>query len=71
MASFSFNRAIDFDNSHVGSHYGLALAYVLLDKKDEAFEEYETVKSLKGDQFAKPLFEIIQNASGVEKKYNF
>ncbi len=46
--------SIGIDDSYVGAHYGLALAYVLLDKEDEAFEEYEAVKSLKGEQFAKP-----------------
>ncbi|MHC4123209.1 MAG: tetratricopeptide repeat protein [Planctomycetota bacterium] len=60
-ASLEFKDSIDFDDNHAGAHYGLALAYVLLDKKDEAFEEYEAVKSLKGEEMAKPLLEIINN----------
>ncbi|MHC4309095.1 MAG: tetratricopeptide repeat protein [Planctomycetota bacterium] len=44
-ASFAFKDAIDIDDSHAEAHYGLALAYVLLGKKDGAFEEYEAVKS--------------------------
>ena len=67
-ASLAFKKAIDIDDSHVESHYGLALAYVLLDKKDEAFEEYEAVKSLKGQQFAKPLFDIIQKDGNLKKQ---
>jgi tetratricopeptide (TPR) repeat protein len=67
-ASFAFKDSIEVDESHAEAHYGLALAYVLLDKKDEAFEEYEAVKSLKGEQFAKPLFDIIQSTGSIERK---
>jgi len=59
-ASLAFKKAVDIDDSHAGAHYGLALVYILFDKKDEAFEEYKAVKSLKGEQFAQPLFDIIQ-----------
>jgi len=67
-ASLAFKKAIDIDDSHAGAHYGLSLAYVLLDKQDEALEEYQAVTSLKGEQFAKPLFDIIQKASSIERK---
>jgi hypothetical protein len=62
-----FKDSIGIDNSHVESHYGLALTYVLLAQTDKAVEEYEAVKSLKGEQFAKPLFDIIHKDGKIYK----
>jgi tetratricopeptide (TPR) repeat protein len=67
-ASFAFRDAINIDDTHAGAHYGLALAYVLLNQKDKAIEEYEAVKALKGEEMAKPLFDIIYKESSLERQ---
>ena len=60
-ASLEFKDAIGIDNSHVESHYGLALSHLLLGDKDAALMEYEAVKKLDSEQRAKKLLEIINN----------
>lgn len=60
-ASLAFKDAIDFDDSHVGSHYGLALTHILLGDKNAALMEYEAVKKLDSERKAKKLLEIINN----------
>jgi tetratricopeptide (TPR) repeat protein len=67
-ASLAFKDSIDIDDSHAGAHYGLALAYFLLGQKDAAVEEYEAVKALKGEEMAKPLFEIIYKDGSLERQ---
>ncbi|KKL06624.1 hypothetical protein LCGC14_2594180, partial [marine sediment metagenome] len=63
-AAAAFKNSINIDDSHAGAHYGLAIAYFLLDQKDAAIEEYEAVKTLKGEEMARPLFDIIQMTTG-------
>jgi len=58
-ALYMFNKAIEIDDSHAEAHYGLALTQLLLGDKDAALAEYEKVKALKGEEKAKPLFDII------------
>ncbi len=61
-ASVAFKQAIEIDDSHAGAHYGLALADLLLGDKKSALAEYEAVKTLKGDELAKPLLDAINKA---------
>ncbi len=67
-AAAAFKNSINIDDSHAGAHYGLAIAYFLLDQKEAAVGEYEAVKTLKGEEMAKPLFDIIQQAGNLEKQ---
>ena len=67
-ASLDFKDAIKIDNNHPGAHYGLAIAYFLLDEKDAAVKEYEAVKALKGEEMTKPLFDIINKDGNLEKQ---
>ncbi len=62
-ASVAFKQAIEIDDSHAGAHYGLALADLLLGDKKSALDEYEAVKTLKGEELAKPLLDAINKAS--------
>ena len=62
-ASVAFKQAIEIDDSHAGAHYGLALAYLLLGDKKSALAECETVKTLKGEEAAKPLFDAINKTA--------
>jgi tetratricopeptide (TPR) repeat protein len=54
-----FQKAIEIDDSHAEAHYGLALTQLLLGDKNAALAEYEKVKTLIGEEKAKPLLDII------------
>lgn len=58
-AFYVFNKAIEIDEAYARAHYGLALTHLLLGDKDAAFEEYEVVKKLEGEEIVKPLYDII------------